>query len=201
MRKALTLLLAVLILAVTIACGAGTPAATSPTAAPAAAPAATPLAGQASAAPAAASTEAPAAAPEATAAPAANAMGKVGDRLEANGIALTISKAERNNQIGQFQKAQAGNTFVIADVLIENVSADKADYNFFYFKAKDADGFEYQPTINTDPQSLKSGNLAKGDKVRGSVAFEVKESAKGLVLEYKPISIVGDTAPIRVALE
>lgn len=46
----------------------------------------------------------------------------------------------------------------------------------------------------------KTGDLAKGEKARGNVAFEVKTAAKGLVLECKPL-IVGAADAIRVALE
>jgi hypothetical protein len=187
----------VLVLLALAACGSA-PATQAPDSQPSAAPASQP-------------TEAPAAAPEATAEPAATAApettaapaattGKVGDRVEANGIALTVTKAERKTELGEFQKAQAGNTYIVAEVLIENVSTDKAAYNLLYFKVKDADGFEYTPALSADPQALKSGDLVKGDKVRGSVAFEVKESAKGLTLEYKPLAF-SDVQPIHVALE
>jgi hypothetical protein len=136
-------------------------------------------------------------APEATAAPAGPA--RVGDRVESGGVTLTVVKVEKKAELSQFQKAKAGNTFVVAEVLLENVSADKAPHNPFYFRVKDADGFEYNTAIGAD-QSLQSGDLAKGDKARGNVAFEVKEASKGLVLEYKPIVIGGGDA-IRVALE
>lgn len=160
-------------------------------------------------APAATAAPVPTATPEPTAPPqptdtpeptAAPSSGKVGDRLEANGIALTAIKVDRADALSSFQEAKAGNTFVVVEVLIENVSAEKAPYNPFYFKVKDADGFEYNISINTGEQALKSGELTKGDKARGTVAFEVKKDAKGLVLEYKPI-VFGNVDSIKVALD
>lgn len=139
----------------------------------------------------------PTAMPEPTAAP-ASSTGVVGDRLEANGIALTVIKAERVKELGQFFKASAGNIYVVAEVLIENVSAEKAPYNLFYFKVKDSEGFEFNVTAGAD-QSISSGELAKGEKVRGNVAFEVKEASKELVMTYEPITF-GNTDPIKVAL-
>lgn len=141
-------------------------------------------------------TGAPAAAPTAQA---VSAPGKVGDAVVGDSTSLTVSKVTRADAIGQFQKAQAGSTFVIAEVIIENVGADKVPYNPLYFTIKDADGFEYSATISTDPQALKTGELAKGEKARGTVAIEVKEAAKGLVLQYKPIQF-GNVQPIRVDL-
>lgn len=141
----------------------------------------------------------PTAALEATAGTAA-AVGKVGDRVELDGVALTVVKVEKADQIGTFLKADAGNTYLIAEVVIENVSADKAPYNPLYFKVKDSDGFEYNAGISTDDQALKSGDLAKGDKARGTVAFQVKKDAKGFVLAFKPI-VFGGGDPIRIALE
>lgn len=138
-------------------------------------------------------------APAATEAPAA--VAKVGDRVELNGTALTIVKIDRKAAISDFQKAKDGNEFVIAEVVIENSASDsKIPYNPLYFKVKDADGFEYDAGFSAGDQSLKSGDLAKGEKARGNIAFEVKKATKGLVLEYKPL-IFGESEAIRVALD
>lgn len=142
------------------------PATSAPTAQATSAP------GQPTSAPAAAPTEVQAAVP---------AVAKVGDRVELNGTALTVVKVDRAADLGQFQKAKDGNEFLIAEVIVENsASADKIPYNPLYFKVKDSDGFEYDAEFTAGERSLKSGELAKGDKARGDVAFEVKKTAKGL---------------------
>lgn len=184
-------------LALLLACGSGAsvPTITSPTAAGVVSP----TSGAAPAAAAPTAVAAPTSAPEPTAVPAAT-VGKVGDRVELNGTALTVVKVSKADKIGTFQKAKAGNVFVLAEVVIENVDQDEIPYNPFYFKVKDADGFEYNAGISIADQSLKSGKLAKGDKARGIVLFEVKEGAAGLVMEYKPIRIGGGDA-IKIALE
>ena len=123
----------------------------------------------------------------------------IGDRIEAGDTALTVTKIERKKAISDFQKAGDGEIYVIAEVVIEAVG-DKAPYNPLYFKAKDADGFEYSSELLTGGQSLKSGDLAKGEKARGEVGFKVKEAAKGLVLNYEPLSLLS-TTPIRVSLD
>jgi|SRR6187549_755854 len=143
-------------------------------------------------------TSAPADVP--TVAAPAPVVAKVGDKTELNGIALTVTKVSRAAELSQFQKAKDGNEFVIAEVVIENVDTDKAPYNPLYFKVKDSDGFEYNADFTAGEQSLKSGELAKGEKARGNVAFEVKKDAKGLVMEYKPL-VIGSSDAIKVALE
>jgi hypothetical protein len=70
-----------------------------------------------------------------------------------------------------------------------------------YFKVKDADGYEYNATLNSGDNALKSGDLAQGDKVRGIVAFEVPTGAAGLILSYEPLVIAGGYDPIRIALD
>jgi hypothetical protein len=145
-------------------------------------------------------------APSETAVPATEtaappALAKVGDRAESGGIALTVVMVERKAAMNDFMKAKDGNTYLIAEVVIESIDRDKAPYNPFYFKVKDSDGREYTMTINIADDSLKSGDLAKGEKVRGTVAFEVKKEAAGLVMSYEPIVIFGGYSPIKVALE
>lgn len=135
----------------------------------------------------------------APAAPAATGPGKINDRIEVSGIALTVTKVEQKAELGQFNKAKDGNIFVVAEVLIENVNSDKAPYNPLYFSVKDGDGFESNAELVAGDQALQSGDLAKGDKARGNVAFEVKKGATGLVLQYKPL-VFGRSEAIRVAL-
>lgn len=135
----------------------------------------------------------------ATAAPAATGPAKVGDRVIAGDTALTVVKTERKSELSQFQKAKDGMTFVIVEVLIENAGTAKGTYNLLYFKARDAEGFEYNPALGVD-QPLQAGELDTGGKARGNVAFEVKAEAKGLVVEYKPLTI-GAASAIRIALE
>lgn len=148
-----------------------------------------------------AATSAPADATMAPAATSASAqIAKVGDRVEQGGTALTVVSVERKAELSQFQKADAGRIYVVAEVLIENIGTEKVPYNPLYFEIKDSEGFEYPATIFTGDNGLGSGDLAASDKARGVIAVDVKEDAKGLVLAYQPITIGADD-PIRVALE
>lgn len=155
--------------------------------------------------PGAAATSAPAAS-GATSAPAATdvlavpAVAKAGDRVELNGMALTVAKVSRATQLGQFNKAGEGKEFIVAEVVIENISQDKTPYNPLYFTVKDSEGFETNAQLVAGDQALKSGDLAKGEKARGDVAFEIKKDTKGLVMQYKPL-VFGQDDAIKVALD
>lgn len=151
-----------------------------------------------SAAPVANVASKPTQAPDPTAAP--STIGKIGERREAGGVALTALKVEKVKEIGTFQKADAGKIYLLVEVLLETIYQE-APYNPLYFKVKDADGFEHNVTISAADNTLKSGKLAAGEKVRGVVAFEVPEQAAGLVLSYEPIVLLGGYEPIKIALD
>lgn len=144
--------------------------------------------------------ELPTAAPDPTTVP-PSIIGKVGERRDAGGVALTVMGVEKAKEIGTFQKAKEGKIYLLVEVLLETTGRDEAPYNPIYFKVKDADGFEYSVMISTADNTLKSGKLAAGEKVRGVVAFEVPESATSLVLSYEPIVLLGGYEPIRIALD
>lgn len=132
-------------------------------------------------------------APVATTAPAVT-VGQVGDRVESNGIALTVNSVSAVDNVSDIFKPAEGNIFLVADVTVESVDKESAAYNPLYFKVKDADGFEYSTSFTAPDPTLKSGELSAGDKARGNVAFEVPIDAKGLVLSYKAIDFSGDDA-------
>lgn len=189
MNKNNILLSVAVLLTASLACGAldeaGTQVAQTATARSQSAPAATetqslPVTG-------ATPTEAPAATDTAEPRQAAG----VGDRVEKSGVALTVSSIAFVNK-SSFATAKEGNVFLVAEVLIENTATDKAPYNPLYFKVKDAEGFEYTSTLIAPDPTLKSGELAAGEKARGNVAFEVPVAAKDLVLTYKPLVLWGD---------
>jgi hypothetical protein len=127
-------------------------------------------------------------------------MPEIGDRVEAGGIALTINSA-RTLASFDYSTAAEGKTYLVVDALLENVSRDAAPYNPLYFSVKDADSFEYTATMLAPDPSLKSGELARGEKARGNVAFEIPTSAAGLVLTYEPLVILGGYEPLRVAVD
>lgn len=138
----------------------------------------------------------PAAAPP----PAASQAAGLGIRQESGGVAITVVGLRTERSIENFFTADPGKVYVVVDVVIENTARDEAPYNPLYFQLKDADGFEYHASFMAPAPSLKSGKLAKGERVRGNVAFETPQNVAGLVLSFQPLVLFGDYQPIRVAL-
>jgi hypothetical protein len=119
--------------------------------------------------------------------------------VEAGGIALTVVEVGTWNG-GDFAAPDPGNVYLTAQLLIENVTHDEAPYSLMYCAVKDADAFEYDASLWSPEPGLSSGELPKGDKVRGWVAFEVPEKATGFVLSYEPMVLLGGYETIRISL-
>lgn len=129
-------------------------------------------------------------------------MAGIGDRVESAGIALTVVSVTKADQISTFLKPSSPEKeYLVIEVIIENTSRDQpAPYNPLYFKVKDADAYEYNTAILAPDPALQSGELAKGAKVRGKVAFEVPKTATGFVVSYQPLVILGGYETIYVDL-
>jgi hypothetical protein len=128
-------------------------------------------------------------------------VGRVGERVEAGGIALTVVSVSTLNEIDEFWLPDAGNIFLVIDVIVENASRDdEAPYNPLYFSVKDSDSFEYNTSMLAPDPALSSGTLVRGDKSRGNVAFEVPITASGFIVTYEPLVILGGYGPIRIDL-
>lgn len=124
------------------------------------------------------------------------------ERVSSAGVELVVYEAKRSNVGGPYMKADKGYTYLLVDVIIKNANRDEqTPYNLLYFKMKDSDGFEYSASISTGKGVLTHGELSKGEEVRGVLAFEIPEKAKGLTLSYKPMVIFGGYETIRINLE
>jgi hypothetical protein len=124
----------------------------------------------------------------------------IGERRESGGIALTVLGVSKMESIDYFTP-ESGNVFLVLEVVIENISRDEeTPYNPLYFSVKDSDGFQANTSFASPNPSLQSGDLPKGDKARGFVAFEVRSTASGFVATYEPLVLFGGYEPIRINL-
>ena len=113
---------------------------------------------------------------------------KVGDIIAFDGKELTVEKVERNwNSGNAYMKPKDGKEYVKVSVKIENKSETEMKYNVFEFKAEDSNGAAESADWQTYslPDSLGSGDLAKGGKKSGSMIFEVP-AGSSLKLHYQP---------------
>ena len=125
--------------------------------------------------------------------------GKVGQPVENGGVALTVISTTLTSQIDQATPAGAGEAYLVADVLFENVSSDKVSYDVIFFSVLDANGVEYISSRVAPAPALKSGDLMPGDKVRGNVAFKMTAAATGLAIKYQPV-VMGPSPRIYIAV-
>lgn len=95
-----------------------------------------------------------------------------------------------------------GYRYIVLDVTLENAGDKPILYNQFYFKVKDAQGFEYEPALvfSAPRPSFSSGQLSPGGKTRGYLAFEVAQTARGLKLMHMP-RFFGEAPTITISLD
>ncbi len=126
-------------------------------------------------------------------------IGRVGTPQESGGIWVRVNSVYRIGEISSV-KADTGKTYLVCDVTIKTTTRDSAPYNPLYFKLKDSGGYEYTVSLFTPDPSLKSGDLPKGEMVSGNIAFEIGETAKGLIVSYEPMVLLGGYETIKIDL-
>jgi hypothetical protein len=124
----------------------------------------------------------------------------IGQPVTASAARVTVNAARRAAQAGRSLAPRDGRTYIIADVSLENIGQDLLHYNPLGFVAKDADGYEYRAALGADGQ-INAGDLPRGERVRGMVAFEVPSTARGLVIYLERSYTGGDRPSPRLALE
>lgn len=110
----------------------------------------------------------------------------VGETAKYKGLEMTVTKVEKS-QGTEYEKPKDGKEYVIVTVNIKNNSTDKIAYNPLYFKIQNSQGQiedETFTTVNQDSE-LKSGDLAVGGQVTGSIAFEEPTNDSSLLLQYQ----------------
>lgn len=107
----------------------------------------------------------------------------VGELVEGEGMEMVVRAVERTRQIGEFQEADSGNTFVVLRMAIKNTSDGFADFSsHFQATVQNPDGVAYEASFNVTDHPLQSGLLASGEVTRGDLVFEVPEDDTELTL-------------------
>jgi hypothetical protein len=123
--------------------------------------------------------------------------GVIGAKMLGETFNLTVLSVERKAKLSRADTARQGNTYFVADVLIEATA--KTQYNMLFFKAVDADGAEYVPAITLLQDAFVGGQLRPGDKARGKVVFQVPTNTTGLVMSYEPFTLkIGDHVRVKL---
>jgi len=113
---------------------------------------------------------------------------KIGETAKAPDFSMSIENV-KECKVPYYFRAKKGNIKLGVEVIIEG-SADKdVPVNPFYAKVTDGDGYSYTSTFGGCSPELKSVRVAKGEKARGWVTFEVPSKASSLKLTYNPFII------------
>lgn len=122
-------------------------------------------------------------------------VGKMGERLEKNGVALTVHSLSLDPKAVAYDPnfREGSDTYAVIDLTIENAGRARLDYSPTYFLLKSGDGREYDSGHVAMRGALESGVLAKGEKVRGSLGILVPSEGKDFVLSYTPELTASDT--------
>ncbi len=142
------------------------------------------------------------AAPTATAPKVSNKIYKVGDTGTAIDYKITVSNVKECKNKYYFSKPKKGNMWMGVEVLVESASDKPFFANPGNAKIIDGDGIahnpSYQSTKDCDP-TLKGTQLAKGEKAKGWIVFEIPKDASNLKLSYNP-SLFGASQTIKFDL-
>jgi hypothetical protein len=125
----------------------------------------------------------------------------IGTPAASAGVVIQANKVTKTGGSNPYWKPKSGNTYLVVDIFVGNGRSEAIPYNPLYFKVRDSQGFEYNAGISTEEPSLKSGELAPKETVRGLVQFEVPADAEGFVMSYKPLVLFSDFQEIKVRLE
>lgn len=112
---------------------------------------------------------------------------KLGEATEANGISLSAVQVNDPAPAGVLYKAKDGTRLVSVEVVLGNTSAEKVGSNALYFFLVDSNGFVYAAELAGTDSQIDTIDLAKGEKVKGLIAFTVPAGAVVESIKYGPL--------------
>ncbi len=106
--------------------------------------------------------------------------GKVGDRLEFRGYAMTVTQVEMAKDFPSARAARAGNTLVAVEILVESNGAN-VQVSPAHMWVAEPSGKVYKPhATGRAPILQERANVPKSQRAQGWLTFEVPENAKDL---------------------
>ena len=109
------------------------------------------------------------------------APGKVGQKLEYKGYAMTVTNFEEAKDYDTTRKARAGYTLVAVEVLIES-SGKNVTISPPHTKLVDGSKRDYKArTTGKTPVLAETFDIPKGTSVRGWITYEVPDGVRVLI--------------------
>ena len=108
---------------------------------------------------------------------------KMGETLDANGLKITMQKAEKWKSDNQFINPEEGNMFIRVYFTIENQSGGDKTLGSFDFDCY-ADSTQADMSLYGDNR-LSFDTISNGRKLEGYIYYEVPENANNIEIEYE----------------
>jgi hypothetical protein len=96
-----------------------------------------------------------------------------GETATIDGVKMTVSGVEYKTSLSDFETAETGKTYVVADVALENTTNKTQPYNILNFRIQTSGGQVLDSAFTTVPNLLSSGDMVAGGKASGKIVFEV----------------------------
>ncbi len=137
--------------------------------------------------------------PTTTTTPAKDNVYRVGDVINANGLKIAYTSAEKWVENNQFLQPDEGYMYIRLYLSVENTSDSDKYISSFEFTCY-ADGKKEQSKYLTS-DALEGGTLSSGRKDEGYIYFMVPEDASEIEVEYETSFLTGKKAILKVELE
>jgi hypothetical protein len=121
-----------------------------------------------------------------------------GEGATVDDVKMTLSSVEYKTQLSDYEKADDGKTYVVADVTLENASDRTQTYNVFDFRIQTAGGQVLDGSFATVQPPLSSGDIVAGGKASGKIVFEVPVEDGHQYVIWKPNAVKSDRAIVQV---
>ncbi len=120
-----------------------------------------------------------------------------GETATVGGVKMTLTGVEYKTSLSEFETADSGKTYVVADVTLENTSSKTQPYNVFDFRIQTAGG-QVLDGAATSLQTLSSGDLVAGGKASGKIVFQLPVEDGHQYVIWKPDAYHADRAIVQV---
>lgn len=112
---------------------------------------------------------------------------KVGDVVTVGTDWQVTVNSVKTSTGGDFDQPKTGDTFLEISVTMKNISAQEQDASsLIFWSLKDSTGQQYDEAVVTDAPSTPDGKVAAGDKLTGTLSYQVPLTQKQFELSFAP---------------
>jgi len=112
---------------------------------------------------------------------------KVGDVVTVGTDWQVTVNSVKTSAGGEFDSPKTGDTFLEISVTMKNISAQEQEASsLIFWSLKDSTGQRYDEAVVSDAPSTPDGKVAAGDKLTGTLSYQVPLAQKQFELSFAP---------------